>query len=1409
MKATIHSLAVCLTVMGVLCLFSQSNVIAQVSTDFLADAGIIRDSPAGAERVRETPPPALEVRTISFEAIDDFSKLQVELDSIRVVGGGASLTLDTMLVGTAVLVLDIATGIDAVPRADGFQLSGNFSNPFNDQTQFVVFSATGGDVTISLYDLNGKRVISSQMSVNQGSSRFVIHGAGLPPGIYLLEARNQNGTRRTSKVMKAGSRGAGSVRIEYGGSVSGLDAAFGKIAEQLNLQVTGYADRYVEKMLDVQIAADTTITFQFSRAEEAPVITQFDANPKSLYAGDKTQFTVICTDWDADLKAMSIDREDDGTYDTTVSLTGDAANEVIEVAFERLGSYLSRLKVEDVFGHSSEAILSSPIIVTEKPENTPPFFVSFTADRTTAALEDTVTFSVLIRDRDDDLLSLKIDFHGDGIWEDSVSVSGGEYAGVFKALYGQEGTFSPTARVTDVPGNYSDTSLTDAITVTDLGKPPEILSFTSDHQIRARNLLTTFVAFVRDADDDHYMAYFDADGDGADDDSLLISGFAETDTLRFVWEYSSPGTFNPEITVTDLLGNKTLRQLASPVEVREAVVRPDVLVILKEEIAAQGITFDSTWVFVVPTAAATQYGFRTGHIVVSDTGMGFQRRVTDVATESHGVRLTTGPASATEIFEQVAFTFSTRLTSGIVQSFDHGHASSFTKASLADSSLSLDMDNFVLYDHDGSGDTEGDRISIDGSIEISPDITYEFEIDQPAGSSAPMVTKANTSVAFSILPEFSVAYGVSDTAVALEQVIETIPFTPFPIFVEGVPIVLTPQMNTYAGVRGRTAAGSVVQTTLESELTVGVAYDSESWTTVEDYSQNFSAEPPEFSGGMQAEGYVEERFLLFANGIVGSSLSAALTGELDADLSRKPIAEVYGGLLAGAEVTPDFLGDTLMRYREDDILDVRVKLYDSGAWEMPTISSINPTELRPGMEVVVSGMNFGLMQAGGKVFFHGSGAKPSYTLEAQDVLHWSDGEIRVNVPAGINSDGIVFINIDGRKSNAVPFTYRDWFYVRGQITDAGSGFDLSGITVTVGNKSALTESDGTFEVSGVPAGSHAVIPTKTCLIFTPDSIEISINGNDVENLQFFASGDASCVPILTTTPVSEISWATATSGGNITSDGGFPVVERGVCWSTMPSPTINDSKTTDGPGLGSFTSSLTGLSPTTTYYVRAYANNSINTGYGNELSFTTDKPSSGTVTDIDGNVYNTVTIGSQVWMVENLKTTRLNDGTPIPLITDSLVWSNLTTPGYTFYYNNASFKGLYGALYNWFAVNTGKLAPAGWHVPTKTDWETLIAYLGGENVAGGKMKEAGTTHWMSPNTGADNSSGFTGIPGGHRSQGIGPGQCLYMDESGWWWASTEYSGERAWDIALFYDHGKGEVGKSRKELGFSVRCVKD
>jgi len=195
-----------------------------------------------------------------------------------------------------------------------------------------------------------------------------------------------------------------------------------------------------------------------------------------------------------------------------------------------------------------------------------------------------------------------------------------------------------------------------------------------------------------------------------------------------------------------------------------------------------------------------------------------------------------------------------------------------------------------------------------------------------------------------------------------------------------------------------------------------------------------------------------------------------------------------------------------------------------------------------------------------------------------------------------------------------------------------------------------------------------------------------------------------------------------------------------------------------------------------------------------------------TLADIDGNVYNIVIIGTQIWLTENLITTKFNDSIPIPLITDSYEWINLTTSGYCWGYDDPSDRMIYGALYNWYAVNTGKLAPKGWHIPTESDWITLQNYLGGASVAGGKLKEKGTSHWNAPNTGATNESGFLALPGSYRSKVNGTIPTKFL--SGVWWSSTG-SIDSFGRFLLEYNSAASDYRNDNGTYGLSVRCIRD
>ena len=365
----------------------------------------------------------------------------------------------------------------------------------------------------------------------------------------------------------------------------------------------------------------------------------------------------------------------------------------------------------------------------------------------------------------------------------------------------------------------------------------------------------------------------------------------------------------------------------------------------------------------------------------------------------------------------------------------------------------------------------------------------------------------------------------------------------------------------------------------------------------------------------------------------------------------------------------------------------------------------------------------------------------------------------------------------------------------GAVTAKGVCWATAPAPTIAGSKTTDGTGTGPFtsNITGLTAGT-----TYFVCAYATNSTGTSY-GNEIS----FVAANVS-VPTITTTIISSISQTSAVSGGSITSDGGGAVTASGICWATTINPTINNFKTTDGTATGTFVSTLTGLtSGGTTYYVRAYATNSSGTAYGNQLTFNTN------LADVDGNSYKTVTIGTQVWMAENLKTTKYNDGTAISNVTDNTAWSTNTTGAYCNYSNTLANSDIYGSLYNWYvaaSTNSKKVCPIGWHVPTDAEWTTLTTYLGGGSVAGGKLKETTTIHWLSPNTGATNETGFTALPGGYRD---GSGSFGLIGIYGFWWSSSISGTTYAWYRYMINSNGSISGGDNPQHAGSYVRCLKD
>jgi uncharacterized protein (TIGR02145 family) len=305
-------------------------------------------------------------------------------------------------------------------------------------------------------------------------------------------------------------------------------------------------------------------------------------------------------------------------------------------------------------------------------------------------------------------------------------------------------------------------------------------------------------------------------------------------------------------------------------------------------------------------------------------------------------------------------------------------------------------------------------------------------------------------------------------------------------------------------------------------------------------------------------------------------------------------------------------------------------------------------------------------------------------------------------------------------------------------------------------------------------------------------------------------------PVVKTLEVTNLTDTTATLNGTVNAFGLSTTVifEYDTTTSYGNSVTASQSPVTVD-GNTNVSAEISGLTPCSKYHFRIKAENSLWTDfYGSEKIFNSDL----TVTDVDSNTYHGIRIGSQVWMQENLKTTRYSNGDAIPNVTDDAAWSSLVTGAYCWNSNDAAtYKDVYGALYNWYAVaDIRNVCPTNWHVPSDAEWKTLNIYLGGVETprytnldtskVGGKLKETGTTHWVSPNIGATNETGFAALPGGYRDS---LGFSHTIGYSGGWWSSTENMTYTGWGRYLVYNRSRADRSDYYKIYGFSVRCVRN
>ena len=373
-----------------------------------------------------------------------------------------------------------------------------------------------------------------------------------------------------------------------------------------------------------------------------------------------------------------------------------------------------------------------------------------------------------------------------------------------------------------------------------------------------------------------------------------------------------------------------------------------------------------------------------------------------------------------------------------------------------------------------------------------------------------------------------------------------------------------------------------------------------------------------------------------------------------------------------------------------------------------------------------------------------------------------------------------------------------------RVVEQGLCWEITPKPTTSNKKMAVTLGTGTF-----PMNLTNLITNQTYYIrpYVKLSSGVTMYGDEKRFITIAATA-----PKIVQTLLLSKTYSSASFSISVTEEGAT-INAKGVCYGTSSGPTISNSKTLNGSGSDGFNANVTNLNSNLRYYFRSYATNDLGTSYGIEQSFVLNLNVSGpTSKDGSGNVYNSVQIGDQIWTSMNLITTNYQNGQSIPNITDSKSWTNSTIGAYCDFNNDINIGKVYGHLYNYYSVSDSRnICPAGWHVPTKIEYETLINYLGGPVPAGNKLKEVGSLYWMSANATGDNSSGFSARAGAWRAQdalfyyGVKVGGATF-------WTSTKDDPKYPWVMGI---QTFGESVKIVKDPYFesaaatSIRCLKD
>ena len=792
-----------------------------------------------------------------------------------------------------------------------------------------------------------------------------------------------------------------------------------------------------------------------------------------------------------------------------------------------------------------------------------------------------------------------------------------------------------------------------------------------------------------------------------------------------------------------------------------------------------------------------------GNIIISgiapNAPYGFLRKITNIQKTGSTYTFTTVEVPLEEAFKELHVDYTKTFTTAD------------TAKRVSSTSFVVELTDYVLYDADGNDNTTADQLKLNENIEVTP--SFRFAVDISNFKLQYAIVEGN----FQTIIDQSLTAGGTVGSLSKEVNIFEKPLAAYPL--PGLPfLVVVPNLSVNLGAEANIDVSVTASQNITSDVKAYVEYKNQNWN--KNFSQslqttyNFSG----INGNASAKVYVEPAidFKLYNSDWAKGSVTAQGYLKAAGSLLPTPDCELKAGLSAGIEANLQFFGWNFADVSYPEIFDYSKVLYTCNNASNPPVAdfSASQTNINTGSSISFTDLSSNSPTSWSWTF---QGGTPSTSTEQNPTVQYnSAGTYTVTLTAtnanGNNTKTKTAYIVVTTLSNQIPILSTT------AISNIANNTASSGGTITTQGSSAVTArgvcwstspsptitNSKTTDGTGTGSFTSALTGLTANTTYYVRAYATNTSGTAYGNQLVFLTTANTQLPTVTTTNATNITNTQATTGGNVTNQGSSAVTVKGVCWSTTQNPTTANNKTVNGSGTGSYNTDIYPLTANTTYYVRAYATNSSGTAYGNQIIFTTNGGivNCGTVTDIDGNVYNTVTIGTQCWMAENLKTTRYNDGTAILTGLSNADWQSTTSGAYSIYNNDPANNTTYGKLYNEHAAKSNKLAPAGWHVPTYAEWKTLTTFLGADSIAGGAMKA--TTLWISPNVGATNSSGFTGLPAGIRNI---DGTFNYIGFKCFFWASDSYYS--CWSSLKNSNNSVGFGCDIFRQMGYSVRCVRD